>query len=207
MFRFLKTIPPNFSERTLCYIVIVVLIIVILFLRSCSPTPTNCPEGGKPVIVKTTDTVWVKGKDSIIYKPEKVIYIPGPETFKDVDTLAILKDYFAKRVYSDKIKIDSFGYVFLTDTVSQNQIVSRKVKLDYKIPVITNTTTITIPPKLRNQVYVGINIGGNLEQPVNYLGPNFVLKTKKDKMYNLGVGIGNGGLNYNVGTAWKIKLK
>jgi hypothetical protein len=108
---------------------------------------------------------------------------------------------------SYSIKIDSFGYVFLTDTITQNQIDSRKVKLDYKIPVITNTitNTITLPPK--TQLYVGFDIMGNKTNPVSYFGPSVILKTKKDKMYNLGVGMGEGGASLKLGTAWKIKLK
>jgi hypothetical protein len=199
------------SASTFYLIVIIALVAVIILLRSCSSTPTII--NNRPIIVKSSDTVWLKHKDSIVYKPGRPIYIPADtnEIIKrhltKIDTIAILKDYFAKYVYKDSIRIDSFGYAFLTDTITQNKIANRKVKLDYKLPVITNTTTITYPPKQINQVYAGFNIIAGAPVGLTYIGPDFTLKTKSDKIYSIGAGFNaTGAIQFKFGTAWKIKL-
>lgn len=177
-------------------------------MRSCSPSPSNPSKPDTIKIVKY-DTLWIKGKDSIVYKPGETQYIPGDTVFKDVDTLAILKDYFAKRVYEDTIKIDTFGYVLVKDTISQNKIQNRYTSLSYELPVITKTVDnyITLPPKM--QLYGGFDIIVN-NSPINYFGPSLLLKTKKDHIYTAGLGLStneNSGLAYKFGTLWKIKIK
>jgi hypothetical protein len=196
------------KERNLYLLVIGVLIVIILFLRSCSPS-IPCPDGGKPIITTVTDTVWVKGKDSIIYKPKpyKVVYRDTVEIPKDVDTTAILKDYFAKVAYNDTIKVGKYGYILIKDTISENRIASRQKIDKFEIPEITNTTTVTIPPVYRNQVYIGPEIAGNVLNPINYFGGNILLKTKNDKLYNVGIGVSPGGTTFKIGMGWKIKIK
>ncbi len=185
------------------FIIIAILIVLIIIMRSCSPTP-SLPE---VVTVTKTDTLWVKGKDSIIYKPGIVKIIPGDTVYKDVDTLAILKDYFSKIVYKDTIKLDTFGYVLVKDTISQNRVQNRTTVLNYKFPVITNTVTntITLPPK--SQLYIGFDIVGAQTKPINYFGPSVLLKTKKDQIYTGGVGLTPEGWGGKFGILWKLKIK
>lgn len=187
------------------------MVIIILFQRACTPTPLPCPDGGKPQIVTVRDTQYItKTVEKPVYKPGPTIYIPGRiDTLpQDVDTLAILKDYYATRIYNDTIAIDTLGFAYVKDTVSKNEIVSRGVKLDYKIPVIKETTTITIPPKPKAQLYIGVEGLGNKQQPISYFGPALVYKTKKDAMYTLGAGYSiNQGFGIKAGMLWKIKLK
>jgi hypothetical protein len=186
------------------YIIIGILLLIILVMRMCQPTPQE-PE---PRIIIKTDTTWLKGKDSIVYKLGPVRVIPGDTIYKDVDTTAILKDYFSKIIYKDTLKIDTLGHIIVTDTISQNRIQNRQTILDYKIPLIKETITIYEPYKPKNQLYIGFTAIGSPTVPINYIGPDLTLKTKGDKLYNIGVGFSpNGGINYKIGLGWKIQLK
>lgn len=187
-------------------IIIGVLLTVILFLSQCSgPKKSDCPPILKQVV--KIDTFWREKKGDVVYKPGITKIIPGEIQFVNgkVDTLAILKDYFAKVLYSDTIKIDTFGYVLIKDTISENRIKHRELVYNYKLPIIKETITNTITT--RNQFYFGIDMYGTKPQPINYFGINLTLKNKKDRMYSIGAGITPGGIGYKVGIAWKIKIK
>ena len=68
----------------------------------------------------------------------------------------------------------------------------------------------------KNQVYYGLNAGFNKADYVSAVGAGVILKTKKDKIYQLGIGVNNrttDGTNgafspyVGFGTYWKIKVK
>jgi len=197
---------PKFTGNSFYLIVIAVLVVVIIFLRSCGPGP----EIGEPIITTTIDTVYVdKPIEKKVYVPAIKIKVPGDPIYiiEKADTAAILKEYFSKNVYEDKIQLDSFGYILVRDTISENKITSRITEGKYTIPTINKTTTIQLPYKPKTQVYAGIDIAVGSPAGLTYFGPRLILKTKKDQMYAIGAGFNPaGGLQYQFGTAWKIKL-
>lgn len=174
-------------------------------MRSCSHSPIECPEI-KPQIIQI-DTTWLKREDSIVYKPGVKIIIPGKIEYKDVDTTLILKDYFSKIVSEDTIWIDTLGYVLIRDTISQNRIQDRTKILKFEIPVITKTITNNITPLPKSSLYIGFDIMGNKQEPINYFGAALTLKTKKDQLYNGGVGLTPNGMGFKIGTSWPIRIK
>jgi len=102
-----------------------------------------------------------------------------------IDTLEVLKDYYAKNVYVDEIVLDSLGVVIITDTISQNSIFSRQVTSDILIP----TTTVTEEHYINNrEFYYGLGLQGRSDQ-INYLGGEILYKDKKRQIYGLGLGI------------------
>jgi hypothetical protein len=183
-------------------LIIGVLFTVVNIMRMCEGPATTLE---KPTVVTKTDTTYIhKIIHDTIYTPPITHYIYVPQQVPaKVDTQAILKDYFTKKVYEDTIKIDSIGYVVVKDTLFKNQILTRETKGTYSYPVITKTTTITLPPVYRNQLYVGLQLNG----PVVGLGPQLILKTKGDKLFQLGASLSPSGINYNLGLGWKIKLR
>lgn len=197
-------------------LLIAVLIIVILLLKMCSPKPPTQKgdvikvDGKKyEVIKRITDTQYVK-KTNTVYKQGETIYVEKPiyvDVPSNVDTAEILKDYFAKYIYKDTIRLkDSLGIVTITDTIQKNRIVGRFFKSD--INQITIKDSIIVKELPRNQLYVGGIIGADRVVGFNYFGPTFVLKTKSDNMYSLGVGFNNNKtLSLQGGIYWKIKLK
>jgi len=161
-------------------------------------------------IIKTK-VVTKKGED--IYHEvivEKEVIIPTI-----IDTAALLKDYYSKVLYKDVLVLpDSLGTVAVTDTISQNRILGRTFNANVTQRTIKETTIVKEPA--RNQVYYGLNAGFNKEDYVSAIGAGVILKTKKDKIYQLGIGVNNrttDGTNgsfspyVGFGTYWKIKVK
>ena len=138
-------------------ILIVGLIVVILLMRACSGDSSIDPKDivnvdGKDyeLLEQKIDTVFV---EKVIEVPKYVPkYITKVETVTvevpaDVDSLKVVEDYYAKYIVKDtlnltydfgpEITIDSLGtkpnpslgFGFLTDTISQNRILSRNCLL------------------------------------------------------------------------------
>lgn len=161
-------------------------------------------------IVKTK-VVTKKGED--IYHEtivEKQVVIPAV-----VDTQALLKDYYSKVLYKDTLVLpDSLGTVALLDTITQNKILGRTFNANVKQRTIKETMIVKELPK--TQVYYGLTGGFNKADVVSNVGAGLLIKTKKDKIYNLGVGVSNrvsDGTNGTLspyiggGVYWKIKFK
>jgi len=167
-------------------ILIVGLVLIILLMREC--------DGEKPVvktIIETKETV----KWDTIKIPE-ITYVPKWQTKivrvtdtipQDIDTMEILKDYYVKYFYSDTLDIDTIGNIVINDTITQNKIFARKPKVNIQIPVVTKEITIT---KIINEreFYYGVGLQGSTDQ-LNYLGGEFLYRTKKKNAYGVSLGI------------------
>lgn len=195
-------------------LVILGLIVVILLMRACDDNSTKPGEtikivGKKYEVVKReVDTVEVPVK-TVEYRPGKTIYVDSliyVEVPAKVDTLSILKDYYAKRIYIDTLKLnDSMGYIVVNDTISENSILGRLWEAQINKTTITEQIIVKELPK--NQVYIGLVGGFDRPNIVNFAGPSVLLKTKSDKIYSIGVGYsGNKTVSVQGGIYWKIKL-
>ena len=159
-------------------------------------------------IVKTK-VVTKKGED-IYHETIKEVIIPTI-----VDTQALLHDYFAKNIYKDTLQLpDSLGTIAMIDTITQNKILGRTFNASVKQRTIKETTIVKELPK--TQVYYGLTGGFNKADVVSNIGAGLLIKTKKDKIYNLGIGVANrvtdgtnGTLSPYIGAGvyWKIKFK
>ena len=164
------------------------------------------------VEVVKTKVVTTKGED--IYHEtivEKEVLIPAI-----VDTNAILKEYYTKVLYKDVLVLpDSLGTVDVTDTISQNKIFGRTFNANVKQRTIKETLIVKELPK--TQVYYGFTGGFNKADVVSNLGAGVLIKSKSDKIYQLGIGVANkvgtDGTNGTLspfiggGVFWKIKFK
>jgi hypothetical protein len=161
--------------------------------------------------VVKTKVVTKKGED--IYHEtivEKEVRVPV-----NVDTNAILKEYYTKVLYKDVLVLpDSLGTVAVTDTISQNKIFGRTFNANVKQRVIKETTIVKELPK--NQVYFGFGGQFNKVDFIGGLSTGVILKTKKDKIYQVNLGVTNStidGVNgefkpyVGAGVYWKIRLK
>ena len=161
-------------------------------------------------IVKTK-IVTKKGED--IYHEtivEKEVIIPAI-----IDTLALLKDYYSKGLYKDTLVLpDSLGTVSVIDTISQNKILGRTFNASVKQRTIKETTIVKELPKTK--VFYGLEGGFNKADFVSSVGAGILINTKKDKIYQLGLGVNNkttdgttGAFSPYIrgGVYWKIKLK
>jgi hypothetical protein len=179
-------------------------------------------DGKKYEVIKhTIDTVEVEKVKVVTKRGEDIVHeVIDVDTLVlkelvNVDTAALLKDYLAKVVYKDTLTLDGgLGTIALTDTISKNRILGRT--WDAKVKERTIKEELIVKEPARNQVYYGLNAGFNKEDYVSAIGAGVILKTKKDKIYQLGLGINNrtvDGTNgsfspyVGFGTYWKIKVK
>jgi hypothetical protein len=136
--------------------IIIVALVVIIFMISKGLYIPNT----KPIEIVRIDT-FESVHDTTIYKPGKkilkdtTIYDTAYLT-ANVDTGAILKDYFAKNVFKDTISFAE-GSVSLVDTISQNQIMGRIFKASITQKTIHVTRELrTPPPPPKAALYWGI---------------------------------------------------
>jgi len=195
-------------------ILIIGLIILILLMRMCSggdqsSHPIIKVDGKKYELLKRTiDTVTVT-KTKVEYRPGKTIFKDPPIYITpptQIDSLAVVKEYYSKIVYKDTLNLDEDGgTIAITDTVSQNKIIGRLWKASIKQKTIHDVTIVKELPK--TQVYIGGTAGFDEDNIVNFVGPSLLLKTKQDRVYSLGVGYGTDkNISIQAGIYWKIKL-
>jgi hypothetical protein len=200
------------------YVLIVLLILVIVFQQCNRNTITttdivNIDGTDYELLDHKIDTVY---RDTIIIVPKYVpvyseklveveVIIP-----MNIDSLAIIKDYFSKYEVKDTLILDGLGKGYLTDIISQNKIESRNIQWDYSVPIITDVKTVKELPK--NQIYFGFNTNFDNVNIVNSISAGTILKTKKDRLYQLNVGLSNTTMGQTTpyiggGLYWKVKLR
>jgi len=168
---------------TIQSILIVGLVVILLFQSQCSRKPALEPE-----VIVTIETKWdtvevIKTE----YKPKwrTKLVIEHDTIPSDIDTMSILKDYYAKYNYIDTLTLDTLGFLVLNDTITMNSISSRSFVSNIKIP----TTTITKEIYLNNrEFYWGVGIQGQKTQ-LNYVGGELLYKNKQKNMFGLGLGV------------------
>lgn len=200
--------------------IIVIAVAVIFFFQQngCSYVKSFGPP--KSDTVRISDTSW-SVHDSLIIKKVPVLKtihdtIPGdPLLIPDTNYAKlkaqyehILKQLYAMNIFVDTLRLDTLGYVAVTDTVQNNVLKNRAYSYKYKIPTITNTTTITNYAAPKRQVYVGGGINMNKTLGIEGIQGGLLYKNRKDQIYGLNVGMNvNGGINYGFQSYWKIKLR
>ena len=179
-------------------------------------------DGKKYEVLKhTIDTIEVEKTKIVTKKGADIIHeVIDVDTLVlkelvNVDTAALLKDYLAKVIYKDTLTLDGgLGTIALTDTITKNRILGRTWDAKVKERIIKEELIVKEPAK--TQLYYGLNAGFNREDYVSAVGAGLILKTKKDKIYQFGLGVNNrttDGTNgsfspyVGFGTYWKIKVK
>jgi len=195
-------------------ILILLLLGIILFLRGCGEdygdkTLVEVDGEQYELLESKTDTVFVEKEVKVTkYVPKYITkeVIKEVEIPVDVDSLAIIKDYFSKVTVKDTLSLaydfppvvtDSLGnkpsgdlgFGILTDIISQNRIESREIDWFFKIPTVYNTTIVKELPK--NEFYIGFGTGIDQTNGLNNLSGNVLFKTKKLNIYGLNLGLSN----------------
>ena len=201
----------KFIKDNLLTVVILVLLSIIILQKCGAPAPVEAPT-----VVR--DTAWIVKDSLIVSKPQliKSISVESHDTIinhyvPDTNYAKLVAQYqevvstlLAKNIHSDSIRIDSNGYVKITDTVQRNLITGRSSQVNIRYPIIKET--ITLPAKRVNQLYVGGTVQGF--PAINQVGVGALLKTKNDFLFGTSLGVNTqGGLQYGAGAYWKIKLK
>lgn len=203
----------NIKDNLLSLIIVILLIIIVL--ERCNSNQS----ADVPKIIR--DTMWVSNDTTIVSKPQVIKTIPYEvsretiikEYLPDSNYAGLLKQYedlvsqlLAKNIMQDSIRIDTNGYVKITDTVQKNLIVGRSTEVSMKYPIIKET--IIQPPLKTRQVYLGGQVSASQGQLINGINGGLLLKNKKDQIYGVTVGVNtDGNISYGLQSYWKIKLK
>ena len=180
-------------------VLIFILVLVLLYLTQCSKTDPVEPE-----VIVTIETKWdTVNVVQTEYVPKwRTKIVTEHDTIPaDVDTMAILEDYYAKYYYTDTLTLDTLGYLVVNDTITQNSILSRSFVSKVQIPTTTITKEIYLN---KREFYWGVGAHGRTDQ-LNYVGGEFMYRTKNKQVYGLGIGL-NQDLKPVVGGRmfWKI---
>ena len=188
--------------KNIIYIAVIIILSIFLFKAECGKPPVKGEEikvNGKvyEYVDRVIDTHYVryniKGRTDTLIE-DTTIYVEVPV----MDTTAMRKyveEYYAKKVFNDTIKLD-YGKIYIQDTVSTNKIVSRLWNADLLMPTITDTKIVKELPK--NELYLGVRM--DLEKSGTFvgIGPSLLLKTKRNRIYGVGVNLVGGQPIYNV---------
>jgi hypothetical protein len=215
---------------------LIILLIGVVVFQQCGGGKKEVGEiinvngKGYELLEHRVDTVYEKKIVKVPqYVPkyiERLVEVPVKIPI-DVDTLKVIEEYFSSFKVTDTLKLTykfsknvlgetinppypSLGYGVITDVISQNKIQSRDIRWNFQIPIIYDTKIVKELPK--NQLYLGLNTNFDKVNVVNSVGGGVILKTKRDRIYQLNTGLSNsitgetqpylGG-----GIYWKIKLR
>jgi hypothetical protein len=119
---------------------------------------------------------------------------------------ALLQLYLNKLVYSDTIRVGTYGYIAVLDTIKENKLAYRKTQENYKIPIVKETKTITkYAPPVRN-LFVGGGINTSKTLGIQGIEAGIIYKTKKNALFNAKASVDlNGTPIYGFGYYHKIK--
>jgi hypothetical protein len=192
--------------KNIVYIIIIAFLGLFILKSECGkpkePGQEIKIDGKKYEIVKS-DTI-VKEHTTIKYKKgedvfhDTTIYVEIP---KDVviDTQAILKDYYAKNAYIDTFKTD-LGPIVVKDTIQKNKIAGRT----YEAYLKTKEVVTYVKDKPKAQLYLGFRGDFLANYKFNGVGPQVMLKTKKNKIYGVGVMLTGDKPVYSANFAFKL---
>jgi hypothetical protein len=201
-----------FKRGIFSFLMTISLVLMGIYLyNKCSNNPiSNIIKNNKKQTIKTViDTVYItktltkyiNGKDIYNVDIEKIK--SDTVFFKKIDTIKIVEDYLTHRLYIDTLFLENVNLI-IRDTIYKNKIESRYLVSNIKDKIITKETTITDP--LKNSLYFGGSIFQDKLFKINSISSSLLLKTKKDKIFILSLGIDNNKQPI-IGTSYYIKIK
>jgi len=183
------------------WIIIIMLVALLGIQRECSRM--------EPVVehIYQNDTIWMPG-DTVL-KPYPVVEIDtnyitiydSTIIIQQVDTTAILRDYFTHRYsYNNVLVDDSNTFVSIDWHVNRNRLISVKPYVINRKPT-AYITTIQEVEKKRNRYFAGIGIG---RSPSSFgLAPSVALLTKREHLYSIHYDVLNKDFYFTM--YWKIR--
>lgn len=198
---------------------IIGILVLVIFFQMCGGNGSKTPAAPKIDTVRIVDVIekhdTVKGDPVLIQSKPTVKWRDSIKYLPDTNYAKLLAQYnwlldkfFTINIYSDSLKIDSVGYVFVKDTIHQNRLIGSSFVYSLNYPVKTNIITIREPYVPKRQLFIGGGIDGNKINFINAFNVGFLFKDKKDHLYG-----GKAGLNYEgvpfygVHAYWKLSFK
>jgi hypothetical protein len=165
--------------------------------------------------VPVHDTISEEVEVEVPVEIEKLVPYAVHDTIQTiVDTNLIVNQYLnSKNIFTNTYKFDKKqGSITITDTISNNKIIGRK----YTTKITPIIDTLRIPEPFKRKVFGGVEASFNKPDVVSSVGVGFLINSKSNKIYQLGLGVTNqttDGTNGSFtpyikgGVYWKIKLK
>ena len=145
-----------------------------------------------------TFTKYTKGKDI-------QSYIILTDTLPIHDTIRIIEDYNTIKAYKDTINQDSNTFV-ITDTISQNKILSRSFEAKISQKTINHTQLFVEKPS--NALYLGFRGDFRPLYDLQVLSPSVMLNAKNKALIGLSLDLyKNGSIGYSGSLYFKINKK
>ncbi len=160
-------------------ITLLVAILIVFIARNSRYTKND-------LVITHTDTVYQQKTFTKYIKGDSIPFIVlAVDSLKYTihDTITIVKDYLATKIYTDTFTLDSSHFTII-DTISQNKIQGRQFKADLHEKTIIVTNDIYYKDK--NSLYMGFL--GDLRRFDNNLGIGVSLgfKTAKNDLFTFG---------------------
>lgn len=191
-------------------LVAIVFVLWLLFFKDSTYIDKAHPTklGNYKKVAEIHDTVYQQ-KTITKYKQGKDIqsYIILTDTEKVYihDTIKVLNDYYAVKAYNDTIYQDSNNFV-ITDTISQNKILSRSFKAN-----LTEKTIITkqlYVEKPKNTLFWGFRGDFRPSNGLQVLSHGLMLNAKNKALMGLSLDLyKTGGIGYSGSFYLKIGKK
>ncbi len=184
-----------FNLKNIIIAILLAMVVYFSFTRSDSDVDPNkyIKIGGREYIelsnnvdtlyitTVSRDTVFVPKIKTVVKWKTQIVEIP-----QDVDTAKIIQNYYSKVVYHETYPIDSIGSFTVHDTLQFNRILSRTTSYDYRLPMISNTTTVKNKPI--NKFYIGGTLGFDANTFIHHGTFDLMMLSKKDRIYGIGIG-------------------
>ena len=200
-------------------IVILLLVAAVEFInpKGIMPNRTFAVHDTVGVEVPVHDTIpqEVEVEVPVEVQVEKPVPYAVHDTIQAVvDTNFIVKEYLNSiNIFTNTYKFDKKqGSITIIDTISKNKLIGRK----YTTRITPIVDTVRFPEPFKRKLFAGVEGGFNQPDFVSSVGVGFLINSKSDKIYHLGVGVNNttiDGTNgvfhpyIKGGVYWKVKLK
>jgi hypothetical protein len=160
------------------------------------------------------DTIFVDSLVEVEVPIEIMVEIDKPvPMYQAVDTATILKDFNTKNELKETITLpNNLGHIDFIGLIYQNKLMTKSFEPHVKQKVVKDTIYTPIPKK--NIIYAGFTGGYNRIDVIPNMSLGIMLKTKGDKIFQLGAGVTNrvseDGLSGNFtpfisgGVYWKV---
>ena len=178
-------------------VITILFVVVALFLLS-----DPAYKGGSVTIVR--DTVYQQKTFTKYKKGDSIPFVVLDTTYlidQIHDTIKIISDYSRVYAYSDTIRIDSLGYAYIQDTISQNKIQGRGFSAKLSEKTIIETRTIT--PKVKNALYLGITTDFRQDKTIDNLGIGAIYRVKNKALIGFNLKTGQ-SVKYGIGFYLKL---
>jgi hypothetical protein len=191
-------------------LVAIVFVLWLLFFKDSTYIDKAHPTklGNYKKVAEIHDTVYQQ-KTITKYKQgndiQSYIILTDTEKVYIHDTIKVLNDYYAVKAYNDTIYQDSNNFV-ITDTISQNKILSRSFKANLAEKTIITKQLYVEKPK--NTLYWGFRGEFRPSNGLQVLSPSLMLNAKNKALIGLSLDLyRNNNIGYSGSLYFKIGKK